>query len=320
MANKSFNTPILFLIYKNPEVTLRTFEAIKKIRPTSLYISADGPKSEEDYEDCMLTREIISRVNWNCDIKTRFLRKNLGLKIAVSSAIDWFFSEVSEGIILEYDCLAGHDFFIFCEEMLSRYRDDKDIFSISGTNLQNGTWRGDGDYYYSNFFGCWGWATWARAWKYWRPDLKNYEIFSEHHQLDNFLSDKYVRNQFNTSLQEIYDGKNTTTWAFCFEYAQLTNRGLTIVPNKNLISNIGFGSTGTHAKNAKHPLANMKIHKLKNFRAPTFKIANLQADLQQNKSAYFMPLKDIFLSKIRVLINLIFPVFLTRYIKRKLKR
>ena len=320
MKKKSFNVPILFLIYKNPEVTSRTFHAIKRIKPASLYISADGPKSKDEREECILTREIIKKIDWDCDVRTRFLPKNLGLKLAVSSAIDWFFSEVSEGIILEYDCLAGPDFFIFCKEMLSRYRYDKDIFSISGNNLQNGIWRGDGDYYYSSFFGCWGWATWGRAWKYWKPNLTNYEAFSEHNQLENFLPDKQVHNLYKNSLNDIHQGINTTTWAFCFEYAQLSHRGLTIVPNKNLVSNIGFNSQGTHARDPKHPLANMPIDEFKKFRQPTFKIANIKADILQNKNAYYMPIKTIFLSKAVKFIKFILPVTLFNLIKKKIKK
>ena len=317
MSTNFFDVPILFLIYRNPEVTRTTFEQIRKIRPSHLYIAADGPHLDRPLEidECLLTRHVVDLIDWDCEVKKRFLPENVGLKKAVSGAIDWFFSEVDEGIILEYDCLAGSDFFNYCKEMLSRYRDDKDVFSISGNNLQNGIWRGDGDYYYSHLFGCWGWATWKRAWQHWQPNLPNYERFVLDNQIANFVISNKARKSCIQSLDDIYHGRNTTTWSFCFEYAQMCQCGLCIVPNRNLVSNIGFSKEGTHAKDANHPLANMSIESLASFRAPTFKIANIEADELQTINAYRISMR----TKIRIVlgnvVKFILPEFMIQYIR-----
>jgi hypothetical protein len=317
MNTNLFDTPILFLIYRNPEVTLITFEQIKKIRPKFLFIAADGPHLDRplEVEECELTRQIINLIDWDCEVKTRFLPENVGLKKAVSGAIDWFFLNVDEGIILEYDCLVESDFFLFCRTMLTRYRNEKGVFSISGTNLQDGIWRGDGDYYYSHLFGCWGWATWKRAWQHWRPNLIDYEIFSSNKQINNFVISKRARNSCAKSLDDIHYGRDNTTWSFCFEYVQMCNYAFCVVPNRNLVSNIGFSRNGTHAKDANHPLANMPIKSLTSFRAPTFRIANIEADEIQTLNAYPISIR----LKIRIfLVNIakfILPKFIVNYIR-----
>lgn len=314
---KNFNVAILFLIYKNPAITQLTFNQIKKIKPNKLYISADGPVSENDNRECELTRMIVEEIDWPCTIEKRFLKFNLGLKNAVSSGISWFFSKEEEGIILEYDCFPNMDFFYFCEEMLNRYRNDFHIFSISGANLQGGIWRGDGDYYYSHFFGCWGWATWKRSWIHWTPSLENFEMFRLKKYIRNILLDNNVSKSYMRTLSEVYCNKNKTTWSFYFEYIQICRGLFTIVPNRNLISNIGFGANATHAKNSKHPLANIPTASLQSYRAPLFKIADLEADTLQNKKAFYMTKKDLIICKIKIFIKAILPKFIENYIKEK---
>ena len=99
----SLNTPVLFLIFNRPETTRQVFSAIKKAQPNRLYIAADGPRSEYPDEEnhCKIARTIATNVDWDCEVKTLFRDQNLGCRLAVSQAIDWFFEQEPEGIILE---------------------------------------------------------------------------------------------------------------------------------------------------------------------------------------------------------------------------
>src|ERR1700730_3349211 len=117
-----FDTPILFLIYKRPGSTEKVFNEISKMKPRQLFVVADGPKSGLEESLCQQTRDIILKVNWDCEVKTLFREKNLGIKYNVSSGINWFFSHVDEGIILEDDCIPSESFFLFCSELLVKYR------------------------------------------------------------------------------------------------------------------------------------------------------------------------------------------------------
>ena len=319
MSSDSFDVPILFLIYKNPEITRIVFEQIRKVKPNRLYIAADGPHQNKSFEkeECELTRRIVDHVDWVCNVRTRFLPENLGLKLAVSSAIDWFFSEVDEGIILEYDCLATVDFFHFCKQMLIRYKDDNRIFCISGGNTQNGIWRGDGDYYYSNLFGCWGWATWKRSWKHWRPNLPNYERFVSEKQINNFFQNSQVRKYWTGKFDDIHYGRNTTTWAFCFLYAQMSQHGLCVVPNSNLVSNIGFSKEGTHAKDPNHPLANIPTQPLVTFRRPTLRIGCVEADELTTNIASYMPISKVLREFLATTAKLVLPNSILQYIRNR---
>jgi len=287
-----FEPPILFLIFRQPEITTKVFEQIRAIKPAHLYISADGPREgyPEDVEECELTRDAVSKIDWECEVHTRFLPTNLGLKKAVSSALDWFFESVDEGIILEYDCLPDPSFFKFCKIMLDRYRNDPRVFSICGDNLLADTHRGDGDYYFSRLAGVWGWATWKRSWKLWRPQLENYEKFRELSIMNSVVSVEKGRDFWLRIFDSVHDGRNTSTWAFCLVYTQIINGGYSVIPNTNLVSNIGFGPQGTHARDENHRYANVKSGSMQSFNAPSFFVADLAADNDLSSfAAYVAP-------------------------------
>jgi len=202
-------TPVLFLIFNRPNTTQKVFNAIRQAKPKQLFVAADGPRKgkEGEKEKYEQAREIIEQVDWNCEVRTLFREKNLGCKIAASSAIDWFFENVDEGIILEDDCLPSQSFFRFCQELLEYYRDDTRIMMISGNNFQFGKVRGEGSYYFSKYAHVWGWATWRRAWKHYDVNMKNFEDFLKSNQIINIFKIKQQQKYWMKILQLVYDYK-----------------------------------------------------------------------------------------------------------------
>lgn len=241
-----FNTAILFLVFNRPDVTKQVFESIRQAKPSRLYIAADGARSDKigEKEKVLETRNyIINNINWKCEIKTLFRDKNLGCRNAVSSAIDWFFSHEEAGIIVEDDCVPENSFFIFCSEMLKKYKDDTRVGMISGSN--HGFTRHDNgaSYHFSKHGLIWGWATWRDSWETYHFNIdalsKNaIEAIKYRISSDNKRADYWWKN-----------GKAVVdTWDFHWEVAQYMNSFMTVRPNKNLVANIGFGEDATHTK------------------------------------------------------------------------
>ena len=108
-------TAVLFLVFNRPDTTNKVFEKIRQAKPSRLYVAGDGPRVGYNEEDKVAkTREITTRVDWPCEVKTLFRDKNLGCKNGVSTAITWFFDHEEQGIILEDDCLPAESFFWYC--------------------------------------------------------------------------------------------------------------------------------------------------------------------------------------------------------------
>ncbi len=241
-------TPVLFLIFNRPETTRRVFTAIREYRPERLFVAADGPRSGHPGEEerCRLARAAALACDWPCEVNTRLLPANLGCRNAVSSALNWFFGMVDEGIVLEDDCLPSPDFFRFAGIMLERYRDNPRIMHISGVNFQDGVKRGNSDIFFSTIPHIWGWASWRRAWRNYDVEMSDFLRLNDSGELEKMLPGTpylrwvLLRMMKQTFLQSPY----FNTWDVQWHYALARHRGLAVAPNVNLVSNIG--GSGTH--------------------------------------------------------------------------
>lgn len=270
-----FNTPILFLIFNRPDVTQQVFDIIKQIKPKYLYVAADGPRENKDgeAEKCNKTREIINQIDWECELKTLFRDDNLGCKKGVSSAIDWFFENVEEGIILEDDCLPSLSFFKYCENLLKHYRNDTRVMHISGTNQLDEP-IDKYSYYFDVYTQIWGWATWKRAWKYYDINMTSYPDFKSENKIKDIYGDYYQQLFWTKNLDEAIYGN---TWDNMWFYAVFSQGGLCINPNKNLVSNIGFGADAVHTGDEDSEFANRKRYDIDEIIHPRFVLKNTNA-------------------------------------------
>lgn len=243
--NNLFEIPVLFIIFNRPETEKRVFEQIGKIKPRYLYVAADGPRKGKanENEKCVMARKIIDEgVDWDCEVKKFYRKENMGCKMAVSSAIDWFFNNVKEGIILEDDCLPDLSFFEFCHELLRKYRNNERVTHISGNNFSS--IKTDKSFYFSKYPHVWGWATWRRAWNKYSVKMDDWEKVRNTKILSSKMASILERIYWNRIFKSVYLGK-VDTWDYQWLYCQWKNNGVSITPKNNLVENIGF-KEGTH--------------------------------------------------------------------------
>lgn len=242
-----FKTPILFLVFNRPDITRRVFEKIRSIKPKQLFIAADGARADRRGEEklCAETRAIVADIDWRCAVMTKYNEENLGCRRAVSDAINWFFGHVEYGIILEDDCLPETSFFAFCETMLQHFANEPRIMHISGDNFQRGIRRGDGDCYYSVYNHVWGWATWRRAWKLYDVAMKSYRPDETRRMLQGMSNSRNFLDYWSDVFERAANNK-IDTWDYQWTHAMWMQRGLAVLPQRNLVSNIGFGIEATH--------------------------------------------------------------------------
>jgi hypothetical protein len=316
-----FEVPILLVAYNRYETTEKVFDVISKVRPKKLFFAVDGHKDvNADKVKVEKVREIINKIDWDCQIKTLFPKNNLGLKVNVSSAINWFFGEVEAGIILEDDCLPNISFFYFCEELLEKYRNDCRVMHIGGNFFQKKR-VGTGDYYFSQFPHIWGWATWRRAWQYYDIEMKSFPAFRDQSQIKNMFKHVLIQRFWMDILSLCYQGM-INTWDYQWAYAVFTNNGLCIIPNVNLVSNIGFDFEALHTKNPNSHLASIVKQDIQlPLKHPEFILPNREADYYTNIKVFkakYSHLSRIVLKKLG-LFNTIKRIELnSAYWKRKL--
>lgn len=289
--NSPLKTPVLLIIFNRADTTRQVLDAIRKVKPTKLYVAADGPRADKpgEAERCAKAREAATAVDWDCEVKTLFQDENIGCGLGPARAISWFFEEEEAGIILEDDILASPAFFYFCQAMLRRYADDKRVTQVSGMNFQDG-WVNDPKYdcYFSEAGPTWGWATWRRAWQYFDYYVPDFQSQVEAGYLKDFFWNNYSTPWVLKHLRDVFEGGHGVyTWDFQWLYAQYIQHGLSVVPNANLAANIGFGGDGTHTTSSDSRFENKPIEDL-NFplRLPPFVRPDRIADRRYFKRKY----------------------------------
>ncbi len=270
-----FKTPILLTIFNRPDLSARLWTEIKKIKPSILYIAADGPRigNENDQRLCAEARKVVTQnIDWDCDLQLLFREENLGCGKAISSAITWFFEHVSEGIILEDDCLPHPDFFPFCSELLERYRDENKVFMISGNGVPGNYGQTiKSDYIFTAVPSAWGWATWRRSWENYDFQLNDLEAFKAQKDINQIFFKKSYQNYWLNYFNEIkYDGLNN--WDYQLAFTAFKNKGLCVRPKFDLISNLGTQISNGAVK-SEVPADGLKINDY-----PDEVVADKQAD------------------------------------------
>jgi hypothetical protein len=250
-------TPIVLLIFNRPHHLQRVLERVFDARPPKLFIVADGPRNDEDKELCAQARDLVSNISWPAEVQTNFSEINLGGYRRIPSGLDWVFAQVPEAIILEDDCLAGPEFFMFCEEMLERFRDDSRIGIISGNNFVAPGMRCPESYYFSKYPHIWGWATWRRTWSLFDFHMRSWLKAKSR----NLLGSVFTRAETIAFWKRCFDGVGVRPvgWDAKLVYTCLANNLLNVQPAQNLVSNIGWGRDASHAFDVSSPLANIPI-------------------------------------------------------------
>lgn len=286
-AKWRLNTPVAFLIFNRPDTTAKVFAEIAKARPAKLLVVADGPRTDrpKDKQKCFEARAIIDRVDWDCEILTNYSDINVGCKKRVSSGLDWVFSTVEQAIILEDDCLPHPTFFRFCEELLTRYQDDERIAILSGNNFQFGKRRTEYSYYFSIYPHIWGWASWRRAWSLYDVSMRSWPEIRDGGWIYDIFGDRRTGRYWTNIFEKTYRNE-VDAWAYQLAFSLWTKGGLTVLPNGNLVSNIGFGVEATHTSRG-NIFANLPVEPMGfPLRHPPFVIRDTLADRFTHETHY----------------------------------
>ena len=243
-------TPILLITFNRPSHVRRVLSVIRDSQPRDLYIFQDGAREENHLEDiakCECVREVIRElIDWDCNLHTLYADYNYGCGAGPMTGINWFFSQVDEGIVMEDDCLPHPDFFGYCTELLERYRNNPKVMYISST-LYNNKWQCETSYDFSHYMITGAWASWARAWKGFDLDLLTLDakLFRKH--CKKLLYSSVEADWWYFKVLEIQrDNGKKSYWDYQMQIHLFENSGITIHPKKNLVSNIGFDGEGTH--------------------------------------------------------------------------
>jgi hypothetical protein len=235
--------PVLVTGYNRPELMRDLLQHLSQIGVENLYIALDGPKNLQDKLKCLETLNEVLQAKNRFDLKILHRRYNLGCCLGMISAIDWFFSKNDFGIVIEDDCKPSKEFFELVNDFFEKKADNSlncDIVSAHNpfnTKLSNNK---------TSFVLIHGWATYSRVWKLIRP---NYFKL-------NLPKFKNLKNETRAMSSTLYCWRNAMhaklgmvdTWDGIMS-DQVWRLGVkTLLPNENMVQNLGYGLNATHTK------------------------------------------------------------------------
>jgi hypothetical protein len=252
--------PVLLLVFNRPTHTAQVFQRIRELRPVHLLISADGPRQDfpDDHAACLEVRKIVSHVDWDCTVSTHFRDSNLGCRYGPAAGLDWAFQQVDHAIILEDDCLPDYTFFRYCAELLWLYREEEQVMSIGGHRWEGPDIESGDSYYFSRYPATWGWATWSNRWSKFDIDMDEWIDLRTEKWLEEKFRDTRAVNYWRRIFDSMVQGLDA--WDYAWLFACWRADGLSIRPNTNLVTNVGFGSEATHTQQAGHPASRPASH------------------------------------------------------------
>lgn len=243
-------TPVLILAFNRPDLTKTLIYALSKVQPERIYFCVDGPRAQNE-KDLGLVAEVrglLSLIDWDCEVRTLFRAENLGLKKSVIGALDWVFASEEQAIILEDDCHPIPEFFKFCDETLAKYENDDRIMQVSGSCFVPISSANSNRYYFSAINDVWGWATWKRAWDRFEREIPVHENPELQEKLIEYFEDKRIVKWFTRYVKEAIS-PNSQVWSTQWTLTLINNLAYTIVPQTNLVLNVGFTPDATHMTN-----------------------------------------------------------------------
>lgn len=240
--------PVALIAFNRPSTTARVFACIRAARPPRLFLALDGPRPDRpgEAELCAEVRRIVSDVDWPCSVERSYSEANLGCCHRPASAIEWVFSRVDEAIFLEDDILPDPTFFAYCDELLERYRDEPRVMSISGYNAFGESHGTAESYWFSAYPRSWGWASWRRAWNGFDVQMQGWPAFRASAAWRALSAE--AREVYEPWMRNVHAGQ-PDIWDAQWLLLAWQTQGLTAIPRRNLVENLGFGAASTNTPN-----------------------------------------------------------------------
>jgi hypothetical protein len=277
--------PIGAFVYKRPQHAQRMLKSLLSNPEAStmpIYIYCDGPRNRSDVEQVSLTRAVVRQLAPPHSIIVD-RAENMGLANSIISGVSEMCDRHGRAVVLEDDLIFSPTTLRYLSQALDRYEEHEKIMHVSAYMFPVDV-RLPETFLYREAT-CWGWATWARAWKKFEPDGR---------VIRDYLRNKGIEHEFDVRgsmfftkmLEQQISGQNNS-WAIRWYGSMAMHEGLALHPGKSFVLNIGFDGTGEHCTPS--DLFDVKIYDqdITNWTEPTFEsAAAVEAMIRYRRSWY----------------------------------
>lgn len=168
--------------------------------------------------------------------------RNLGLAASVIAGVSETIDAHGSAIVLEDDLELSPFALDYFNAALARYREEERVMHVAGFMYPVRAALPESFFYREAT--CFGWATWARAWKRFEPDGS---------RIRAAVLARDARAQFNAgamdflAMLEMQIGGRIDSWAIRWYGSLWLHGGLALHPGRSLVRNTGFDGSGVHS-------------------------------------------------------------------------
>jgi hypothetical protein len=246
------NTPVVYNIFIRPQIAKQVFEVIRSLKPNILYIFSDGGRDDDEMNLVRINRfQIESMVDWDCNLRLEYQESNKGIDFMFNYAMSKVFEDYDRLIYLEEDMLPSETFFRFCDELLEKYKDETNVYLISGRNDHIEYPKSEiPSYIFVNTASIWGFAIWKRTYEMLINDLS--KLTNEYYKnlIKYYFLNKWRNKSAYKLLNNLIDNPNGDYLIGEFYFMSLNQallyNSLAIIPSKNQVQNIGATIDSEH--------------------------------------------------------------------------
>jgi hypothetical protein len=240
--------PIALFVYNRPDHTRRTISYLQQnllADESRLFIFCDAAKTDADKPKVEQVRQLVNDISGFKSVKVVVRDHNLGLAESIISGVTQLVYEYGKVIVFEDDLLSSPHTLQYFNDALKKYANQEQVMHI-GAYMYNLNDKALPETFFYRAATSWGWATWARAWKNFEPDVD--KLINQFDTLKIARFSIEGKMNFWKQIEQFKAGKNNS-WAIRWYASIFLKNGLTLNPSQSLIQNIGHDGTGVHSNN-----------------------------------------------------------------------
>ncbi len=238
--------PIALFLYNRPDHARRTLSFLQQnelAADSRLFIFSDGPRTTADEVKVQDVRQLARTITGFKSVKLIERSMNVGLANSIISGVTQLVQEYGKVIVFEDDLLSSPYTLRYFNDALDRYQEVPEVMHI-GAYMYDLKAPDLPPTFFYRAATSWGWATWARAWQHFEPNIDVLMQQFDKERIHQFSIEGTMN--FWKQMQQFKAGKNNS-WAIRWYASIFLRKGLTLNPSHSLIQNIGHDGSGRHS-------------------------------------------------------------------------
>lgn len=239
--------PIVLFVYNRADHAKKVVNSLlnnPEAEYSDIFIFSDAAKDDTAVDGVDQVRKYIRNIQGFGKVSIIERKENWGIEKSEIEGITTVIKQYGRVIVIEDDIEVAPCFLKFVNDALEKYKNEEKVYSITGYSfIPSDDTKKLNSCGFIQLSSAWGWATWKDRWETLKTKITKNDI--------NQLFKSKFRKQFDYGfiysdmmIRQVFGGH--ITWDILWYWTSFINSGMTLVPSRTLVNNIGMDGTGVH--------------------------------------------------------------------------